>query len=344
MKIKLFFFLFLWSSSSGFAQIIEWDTLLKDNISIRALQIEGGKVWYVGTDSKLGYITLNNPEDHEQILLGDKKLQFRTLAQDRSHLYTISIASPACFYKINKNTLDVKLIHQDRSTNAFYDTLHYEDEKFYTFSDPEKDLKLKLFRFTPDPFFKISSAVKTDVFVKDGEAAFAASNTNMASTKRYLWMATGGTHSRIIKINLCSQQTKVFDTPFVQGTASEGIYSIDFYNNRRGIAVGGDYTKQSENRNNIATTRDGGKTWQVQASGKNGGYKTCVKYRPKSGGKDIIAVGDQNIEFSSDYGKTWKIISEQKGLYVCDWIDQYTIVFAGQNRILKMTLNLEVKK
>jgi methyl coenzyme M reductase subunit D len=37
-----------------------------------------------------------------------------------------------------------------------------------------------------------------------------------------------------------------------------------------------------------------------------------VKIRPKSKGKDIIAVGDQNIEFSSDYGKTWKTISQEK--------------------------------
>ncbi|MBF1149509.1 MAG: glycosyl hydrolase, partial [Cloacibacterium normanense] len=93
--------------------------------------------------------------------------------------------------------------------------------------------------------------------------------------------------------------------------------------------------QQSDNVNNIATTSDGGETWQIQASGKNGGYKTCVKIRPKSKGKDIIAVGDQNIEFSSDYGKTWKTISQEKNLYVCEWIDENSLVFAGKNRILK---------
>jgi len=61
-----------------------------------------------------------------------------------------------------------------------------------------------------------------------------------------------------------------------------------------------------------------------------------VKFRPKSKGKDIIAVGDQNIEFSADYGKTWKTISEEKGLYVCDWIDENTLVFAGKDRIVKI--------
>jgi hypothetical protein len=49
-------------------------------------------------------------------------------------------------------------------------------------------------------------------------------------------------------------------------------------------------------------------------------------------------VGDQNIEFSQDYGKTWKTISEEIGLYVCEWIDENTVVLAGKDRIVKMKL------
>lgn len=56
----------------------------------------------------------------------------------------------------------------------------------------------------------------------------------------------------------------------MQGKSSQGIYSIDFYGDKFGIAVGGDYTAQKENQNNIATTTDGGKTWEIQASGKTG--------------------------------------------------------------------------
>ena len=171
---------------------------------------------------------------------------------------------------------------------------------------------------------------------QEGEAHFAASNTNIAMKGNTVWIATGGTVSRIFKFNWDKPYFwNVYDTPFVNGKSSTGIYSIDFYDEKFGIAVGGDYTQQSDNVNNIATTSDGGETWQIRASGKNGGYKTCVKIRPKSKGKDIIAVGDQNIEFSSDYGKTWKTISQEKNLYVCEWIDQYSLVFAGKNRILK---------
>ena len=63
---------------------------------------------------------------------------------------------------------------------------------------------------------------------------------------------------------------------------------------------------------------------------------TCVRIKPGSEGKEIIAVGDQHISYSVDYGKTWKVISEEKNLYVCQWLDRNTVVLAGNNKILKM--------
>lgn len=56
---------------------------------------------------------------------------------------------------------------------------------------------------------------------------------------------------------------------FVNGSSSTGIYSLDIDpSSRFGIAVGGDYTQQEANINNIATTINGGESWQIQASGK----------------------------------------------------------------------------
>ena len=130
---------------------------------------------------------------------------------------------------------------------------------------------------------------------------------------------------------------EVFETPFTQGASSQGIYSIDFYDENFGIAVGGDYTKQSDNINNIATTNDGGKTWKIQASGQNAGYMTCVKFRPKTKGQEIVAVGDQHISFSEDFGKTWTKISDEKNLYTCDWLDENTLVLAGKDKIIGLS-------
>ena len=321
-----------------FAQKEEFQTLLKDKISIRALHIWDGKVWYSGTDSKFGYVSLKDTADKKQLRLSDEKLEFRTLAQTEDAFYALNIGTPAKWFTIQKKDLKVKLNMIDTTKTVFYDAFVFDQAKNrgIAISDPNKDGSSRNLIFTCDTF----NNPKTD-FPKyfSGEAHFAASNSNIALKGKWGWIATGGTKARVFKFNWNHPFTwKVYETPFTQGTASKGIYSIDFYDKNFGIAVGGDYTKQAENIDNIATTHDGGETWQIQASGKNGGYKTCVKFRPESKGKDIIAVGDQNIEFSTDYGKTWTTISEEKGLYVCEWMDANTLVLAGKNRVVKMTL------
>ena len=338
MKKTFGFLLFMFCLNLYFSQKVQYQTLLKDDISIRALQLYDGKVWYTGTDSKFGYVSLKDSADKKQIKLSKGKLEFRTLAQDRKYFYTINILSPAYLFKINKRTLKFSIQKTYTTKTAFFDTFIFDKfDRGIAISDPNEAGSANPLIFYSGRPSKDKSGFPTYF---PGEAHFAASNTNIATKDGKVWIATGGMKARIFKFSWNNPfKWEAFETPFIQGTASTGIYSIDFYDKNFGIAVGGDYTKQAENINNIATTNDGGKTWQIEASGKNGGYKTCVKFRPKSKGKDIIAVGDQNIEYSNDYGKTWKIISEEKGLYACEWIDENTIVFAGKNRIVKMKID-----
>ena len=336
---KSFILLLLMNFSFGIAQKVEFQTLLKDKISIRALQIWDGKVWYSGSDSKFGYVSLKDTADKKQMRLSAEKLEFRTLAQTKDAFYTINVGAPAKWFTIQKSDLKVNLNMIDTTKTVFYDAFVFDQAKNrgIAICDPNEDGSSKNLIFT----YASRKNPKTE-FPQyfPGEAHFAASNTNIAMQGNWVWIATGGMKARIFKFNWSHPFTwKVYETPFVQGISSTGIYSIDFYDKNFGIAVGGDYTKQVESINNIATTHDGGETWQIQASGKNGGYKTYVKFRPKSKGKDIIAVGDQNIELSTDFGKTWTTISEEKGLFVGEWMDENTLVLAGKNRVVKMTLH-----
>lgn len=333
-KIIIFFFLIL--TTYSFTQKVSFETLLNDKISIRAIQIYDNKVWYSGTDSKFGFVDIDNSKDQKQIKLSEEALQFRTLDQDEKSFFTINIESPAYFFKINKKDLTYEIVFKDTVKTAFYDALHFVNNQLaYSFSDSDNDKKLKLAVYENQKWSYFQNNIK----LNDGEAAFAASNSNIASYKNTVWIATGGKSSRILKLNLKNQEIEIFNTPFIQGEASQGMYAIDFYKDTLGIAVGGDYTKQEANINNIATTIDGGKTWQIVASGKNAGYATGVKIKPNSKGKEIVAVGDQHISYSSDFGKTWTKISDEKDLYVCQWIDENTVVFAGKDRIVKMKIN-----
>jgi len=332
---KILPFLLIFLGIFTFSQQIEsFETILNDKISIRALEIYDNKVWYSGTDSKFGFVDLKDSKNQKQIKLSDEKLQFRTLAQDQNSFYTVNIESPAYFFTIDKKTLKYQNKFSDVSKAAFYDAFHFVNNKLaFAFSDTD-DNRLKLTMYKNGEWSFFSNNVK----LNQGEAAFAASNTNIASTKKNVWIATGGKASRILRLNLSNGKIEVFNTPIIQGESSQGMYSIDFLDDKFGIAVGGDYTKQEANINNIATTNNGGETWQIQASGQNAGYTTCVKIKPNSKGKEIISVGDQHISYSSDFGKTWKKISDEKGFFVCEWVDGNTIVFAGKDKISVMKL------
>ena len=316
------------------AQKLDFSLLFKDKISIRAIQIVDGKVFYAGTDSKFGFVHMQDTIWKRQIRLSNEKLEFRTLAHFDQLLYTANIESPAYFYKIDKRDLSYEIFYKDTLRTAFYDAFSYDKKgRGIAISDPTNKGKATFRLFTKKNYKQDDGIIP---LYNEGEAHFAASNTNIATVGNTVWIASGGKTSRIFKFTWDKPfHWDVFGTPFVNEVSSSGIYSIDFYNEKLGIAVGGDYTKQKENVNNIAVTSDGGETWPSVASGKNSGYKTCVKYRPDSGGKEIIAVGDGDISYSDDFGKTWKVISEEKNLFVVEWVDKDTLVFAGKNRILK---------
>ncbi|MBL1222627.1 exo-alpha-sialidase [Chryseobacterium sp. L7] len=333
---KTFSLLFSCVGLLAFSQQIESLTpILNEKISIRAVELYDNKVWYSGTDSKFGYVDLKDSKNQKQIILSDKKLEFRTLGQDKKSFFAINVGSPAYFYKIDKKDLKTEIVYTDTVKTAFYDALHFvNDQLAYTFSDADQDNLLKLAVYQKGKWSMFNNSLK----LNPGEAAFAASNTNIASSKDFLWIATGGKASRILRMDVKNEKLDIFETPFIQGESSQGMYSIDFDSEKFGIAAGGDYTKQAANVNNIATSTDGGKTWQIQASGQNAGYTTCVKIKPGSKGKEIIAVGDQHISYSSDFGKTWKKISDEKGFFVCDWVDNSTVVLAGNSKISVMKL------
>lgn len=333
---NIFSIVFLSVGITAFSQQVEsLETILNDKISIRALELYDNKVWYSGTDSKFGFVDLKDYKNQKQVRLSEEKLQFRTLGQNKTSFYAINIESPARFFKIDKKDLKSQVIFKDTAKTAFYDALHFVNDKLaYTFSDADKDHLLKLAVYKDGKW----NMFKNNVTLNDGEAAFAASNTNISSSKKYLWIATGGKASRILRMNLKDDKIELFNTPIIQGESSQGMYSIDFFEDRFGIAAGGDYTKQDANINNIATSNDAGKTWQIQASGQNAGYITCVKIKPGSKGKEIVAVGDKHISYSSDFGKTWTKISDEKGFFVCQWIDANKVVLAGNNRIAVMKL------
>jgi len=172
---------------------------------------------------------------------------------------------------------------------------------------------------------------------EEGEAFFAASNTNIKIKGSTVWIASGGKKARILKSNDYGKTWDIFNTPLVQGKGPQGIYSIDFYDMNHGIVMGGDYSKPLENTANKAITTDGGKTWKLVADSQIPNYKSCVQYVPGTQGQEIFAVGKTGIAFSNDAGNTWKNISKES-YYAIQFVDINTAWLSGNNKIGKLVL------
>jgi photosystem II stability/assembly factor-like uncharacterized protein len=143
------------------------------------------------------------------------------------------------------------------------------------------------------------------------EGSFAASNSCLVVLgTRDAWVATGGASTaRIMHSKNGGQDWAVAATPVRSDGASSGIFSLAFSGNgfsgkRRGIAVGGDYTKDTETRQNIAVTSDGGRTWEATGSAGPNGFRSAVAYLAER--KMWLATGTSGSDISTDNGKVWK--------------------------------------
>ncbi len=139
------------------------------------------------------------------------------------------------------------------------------------------------------------------------EGSFAASNTCLTLWgSRDAWFATGGPGAaRVFHSKDRGVRWSVATTPMRNDGPAAGVFSLTFADARHGIAVGGDYSKDKEDRQNIALTSDGGRTWSAPANPGPTGFRSAVAWLP--GRKLWIATGTSGSDVSGDNGKTWKL-------------------------------------
>jgi photosystem II stability/assembly factor-like uncharacterized protein len=143
----------------------------------------------------------------------------------------------------------------------------------------------------------------------EGEGAFAASNTCLTvQGGRNVWFVTGGAAARIFHSSDGGKRWAVTDAPkeMPHGEPSAGIFSVAFYDDRHGVIAGGDYKHPENGGANLATTADGGKTWQMATLSPQQ-YVSGVSYLRE--GDCLVAVGPSASTFSADGLKTWQWVS-----------------------------------
>lgn len=312
------------------------DTIVEDNFSVRAILVENKKVWYAADKGKYGYFDLENGEKFQKtISYESKNPEFRSIANNGSSIFLLNVGSPALLYKVQHDA-EPKLVYKETHTNIFYDSMKFwNDKEGIAIGDPiEGCFSIITTNDAGETWNKIDPKKLPKLI--DGEAAFAASNTNLVVNKNDTWIVSGGKKARIFYSPDKGKSWEVYNTPIVQGESMTGIFSADFYDENIGFIVGGNYEKPAQNSGNKALTINGGKTWALISENSGFGYADCVQFIPNSGGKQLVTVGYSGINYSSDNGTTWKQFSNDKKYQTIRFIDNSNAVAAGKGKIVKI--------
>ncbi|HEY6412463.1 MAG TPA: hypothetical protein VIX42_02170 [Edaphobacter sp.] len=209
---------------------------------------DGGQTWTAGT------------------VAGAEVLQFRDVqgVSDKvAYLLSAGTGTDSRIYKTEDGGVSWSLQFENQDPNAFYDC--------FAFWTPSRGLT------TSDSVNGRFPAIRTtdgeswqDIgdrlpVAQAGESSFAASGTCVATQgSRRAWIGTGGAlKARILATTDGGETWEAYDTPIVQGTASSGVFSVDFRDARHGILGAGELAAPMAFADTVARSGDGGKTWQL---------------------------------------------------------------------------------
>lgn len=326
------------NASAQIPVISKMDTLLNDKISIRAIAISGDKVYYGADQSRVGYKSLVDASKFERSIKFDSlTFEFRSCAVTENHVFFLNVGNPAVLYRFSKNLVTKEIVYTEKSEKVFYDSMRFwNNQEGIAIGDPtENCLSVIITRDGGKTWTKIPCENLPKVV--DGEAAFAASNTNVIVKGNSTWIVSGGKQSRVFYSPDKGISWEVYNTPIVQGEAMTGIFTADFYDEQLGCVAGGNYEKQSQNFQNKAITFDGGKTWKLIGENTGFGYASCIQFFPESKGEKLLSVGGTGIFVSIDKGTTWTQLSSDNSFYTIRFIDPKTAILAGKNKMVKVT-------
>ena len=245
---------------------------------------------------------------------GAEALDFRDIeAIDARTAYVLAIGAgdKSRIYKTRDAGKQWTLQFTSTDPKAFYDAIAFWDERNGIAVGDLVDGRFTILR-TADggsTWSPIPDANRPQAL--DGEGMFAASGTCLTTlAPGDAWFGTGGAaRSRIFRSSDRGVTWSSADTPIASGTSSAGVFSIAFSDRLHGLAVGGDYRKERESGDNIATTADGGKTWTLPGATRLRGFRSGVAF-VQGDGRVAVAVGPAGTDRTVDGGRSWTPIDD----------------------------------
>lgn len=284
--------------------------------------VGGGVAWVSGTNGTVlrtedgGYVWQNCaiPPDAEH-------LDFRGIqAFDANTAIVMSSGKGdlSRLYKTSDGCHTWKLLFTNPDPNGFWDAIAFKDQIHgYLLGDPVSSRFTLIHTSNGGTYWPNREHDQTWTSTYETESAFAASNScllapDKSSSGLQIGFATGGEKGSRIVFEMLTGGGDVYisnwysvPVPVANGAQSTGIFSLALADQRRFVAVGGDYLKPDLAVATAAYSLDGAVRWN-SAQTLPHGYRSAVAYDADA--KTWITVGPNGTDISTDDGKNWRAL------------------------------------
>lgn len=300
-------------------------------------------VWASGVGGSFTVTTDGGRNWRAGVVPGAELLQFRdveAISAREAYLLAAGTGTDSRIYKTEDAGRHWALQFQNEDPNAFYDCFAFwSRNRGVTMSDAVNG-RFPVIRTRDGEHWKdIGDRLPA---AQAGEAAFAASGTCVAvSGDQRAWIGTGGaTKARILATTDGGHSWNAYDTPIVQGNASSGVITVAFRDAFHGILAGGDLALPDDFTDNVARSRDGGKSWDLAARPPFAGSVYGLSYTSNFG-RAVVVTGPKGAAWSLDEGDSWVALDSMVHDY---WAVTFASPDAGwlvgtEGRILKLSFD-----
>ena len=300
----------LFTHISAFAQGDLFDlqiTQMPGDASCRGIVVDSEKaIWVGGTQSTLLCSTDQGQSWNKTAIAAPDGSDFRDVEEPSEGVIVVMSAGTGAASRLLRTedqgaSWDLVLENPDES--GFFNGVAFNSMGFGALVGDPIDGRLTVF-VSADSGKQWSKVDGPEV--APGEYGFAASGTGVVVTPEgAIGILTGGSRCRFCLRAAEETEWTSRDVGMRHGTDSAGGFSMTL-RGLNGVAVGGDYQKPQLSQNNVAYTRDGGKTWTVPEARMP--HKACVVAITDT---LFLTCGRTGIAVSSNAGDSWKEVSRE---------------------------------